>query len=136
MLDPARARPVPTPETQHFWDGARAGELRLQQCESCEHIYFPPRPFCPGCGNRGVRIVAASGRATLYSYVIHHRKAPGFVPPYAIAVVALEEGPRMMTNIVDCPQTPEALQLDMALQVTFVPLDDAITLPLFRPAEG
>ena len=136
MLDPARARPVPTPETRHFWEGTRAGELRLQQCQACRHTYFPPRPFCPGCGSREVRVFAASGRATLYSYVIHHRKVPGFVPPYSIAVVQLAEGPRMMTNIVDCPQTPEALQLDMPLQVSFAPLDDAITLPLFRPAEG
>jgi uncharacterized protein len=59
---------------------------------------------------------------------------PGFTPPYAIAVVQLAEGPRMMTNIVDCPQTPEALQLDMPLQVVFEKLDDEITLPLFRPA--
>jgi uncharacterized OB-fold protein len=68
--------------------------------------------------------------------VIHHRPAPGFTPPYAIAVVQLEEGPRMMTNIVDCPQTPEALVLDMALEVVFEPQTDGIALPLFRPAKG
>lgn len=135
-MDPARARPVPTPETEHFWQGTRAGELRLQRCDACQHIYFPPRPFCPGCGHRKVRVITASGRATLYSYVIHHRKAPGFVPPYCIAVVELEEGPRMMTNVVECPQTPEALQLDMPLQVTFARMDDEITLPLFRPGAG
>ena len=69
----------------------------------------------------------------LYSYVIHHRPAPGFEPPYSIAVVELEEGPRMMTNIVNCPQTPEALLLDMPLEVVFTQLTDAITLPLFQP---
>lgn len=131
----SRARPAPTPETRHFWDGARAGELRLQRCLVCEKAYFPPRPFCPSCGSREVETFQASGRATLYSYVINHRPAaPGFTPPYAIAVVTLEEGPRMMTNIVDCPQTPEALELDMALEATFERLDDEITLPLFRPA--
>ena len=62
--------------------------------------------------------------------------APGFTPPYAIAVVELDEGPRMMSNIVDCPQTPEALVLDMKLEVAFEKLDDKITLPLFRPAKG
>ena len=67
--------------------------------------------------------------------MIHHRPVPGFEPPYAIAVVQLEEGPRMMTNIVDCPQTPEALLLDMPLQVAFTVLDDDITLPLFAPAK-
>ena len=75
----------------------------------------------------------ASGRARLYSYVIHHRPVPGFTPPYAIAVVELEEGPRMMTNIIDCEQIPEALVLDMPLEVAFEPLDEEITLPLFRP---
>jgi uncharacterized OB-fold protein len=137
MPAPTRARPVPTPETKHYWDGAGAGTLLLQRCDACAKAYFPPRPFCPSCGSRHVSAFPASGRATLYSYVINHRPAaPGFTPPYAIAVVTLEEGPRMMTNIVDCPQTPEALVLDMPLEVTFQRLDDAITLPVFRPAKG
>ena len=136
MAESQRARPAPTPETRHFWEGARIGELRLQRCDACANVYFPPRPFCPSCASREVSVFAASGRATLYSYVIHHRPVPGFAPPYAIAVVELEEGPRMMSNIVDCPQTPEALELDMRLEVTFERLDDAITLPLFRPAKG
>ena len=130
-------RPLPTitPETQHFWEGTRAGELRLQRCAGCGDAYFPPRPFCPSCGSADVRVFRASGRATLYSYVIHHRSAPGFVPPYSIAVVQLEEGPRMMTNIVQAAQTPEALQLDMALEVLFERINEDISLPLFRPAE-
>jgi uncharacterized OB-fold protein len=78
-------------------------------------------------------VFKASGKAKLYSYVIHHRPVPGFTPPYAIAVVELDEGPRMMTNIVGCPQTPEALVLDMRLEVTFEKQSDAITLPLFTP---
>src|SRR5690242_14500404 len=136
MAEPARARPKPTPETQHFWDGTQAGELRLQRCDDCSHAYFPPRPFCPKCGTRKVSVFKATGKAILDSYVIHHRKVPGFEPPYAIAVVKLAEGPRMMTNIVDCPQTPEALQLDMNLEVTFAKQNDSITLPFFRPAKG
>jgi uncharacterized OB-fold protein len=136
MLEPGRARPVPTPETQHFWDGAKAGQLRLQRCDDCSDAYFPPRPFCPHCGSRKVSVFSASGKAKLHSYVIHHRKVAGFTPPYAIAVVELAEGPRMMTNIIDCPQTPEALALDMELEVAFEPIDDKITLPLFRPAKA
>ena len=137
MAEPTRARPKPTPETQHFWDGTQAGELRLQRCDACANVYFPPRPFCPACASRKVSMFKASGKATLYSYVINHRPAaPGFTPPYAIAVVELEEGPRMMSNIIDCPQTPEALELDMKLEVAFEKLDDKITLPLFRPAKG
>jgi hypothetical protein len=136
MAEAARARPKPTPETQHFWDGTRAGELRLQRCDDCAKSYFPPRPFCPGCGSRKVSVFKASGKGKLYSYIIHHRPAPGFTPPYSVAVVELDEGPRLMSNIVDCPQTPEALALDMPLEVKFEKLDEQITLPLFRPAKG
>ena len=131
-----RALPVPTPETAHFWQGTRAHELRLQRCDACQSAYFPPRPFCPTCNSRHVSVFKASGRGVLWSYVIHHRPAPGFEPPYAIAVVKLEEGPRMMTNIVDCPQTPEALELDMPVEVKFEKQNDTITLPLFGPASG
>jgi uncharacterized protein len=137
MAEPARAKPKPTPETQHFWEGTQAGELRLQRCDACANVYFPPRPFCPSCASRKVSVFKASGKAKLYSYVINHRPAaPGFTPPYAIAVVELDEGPRMMSNIIDCPQTPEALELDMKLEVAFEKLDDKITLPQFRPAKG
>lgn len=133
--EPGRFVPKPTPETEPFWQGARAGELRLQRCDACAHVYFPPRPFCPKCAHREVSWFQASGRATLYSYVISHRPAPGMSPPYAIAVVALEEGPRMMTNIVDCAQTPDALSLDMPLEVTFLALSDEIHLPQFKPSK-
>ena len=134
MAEGARPLPVPTPETKHFWDGTRAGELRLQRCDDCRHTYFPPRPFCPKCASRKVSVVHASGKARLFSYVIHHRPAPGFTPPYAIAVVELAEGPRMMTNIVGCSQTPEGLVLDMPLEVAFEAQTDQITLALFKPA--
>jgi len=136
MAEPGRALPVPTPETQHFWEGTAAGELRLQRCDGCGKNYFPPRPFCASCGSRKVSVFKASGKAVLWSYVIHYRPAPGFKPPYAIAVVQLDEGPRMMSNIVDCEQTRDALRLDMKLEVVFEKQNDAITLPVFRPARG
>ena len=136
MAEGARPLPAPTPETKHFWEGTKAGELRLQRCDACRHTYFPPRPFCPKCASRNVSGVKSGGKAKLFSYVIHHRPAPGFTPPYAIAVVELDEGPRMMTNIVGCPQTPEALVLDMALEVTFEKQSDQITLPFFKPASA
>ncbi|MGH1491849.1 MAG: Zn-ribbon domain-containing OB-fold protein [Acidimicrobiales bacterium] len=128
-----RPVPVPTPETQHFWDGTKDEKLLLQRCSGCETTYFPPRPFCPACSSRDVVVEEASGRGFLYSYVISHRPHPAFDAPYSIAVVELDEGPRMMTNIVGCDQTPEALQLDMAVEVAFEPITDDITLPLFRP---
>ena len=136
MADKYQPLPQPTPETQHFWDGTRAGELRLQRCAECGHVYFPPRPFCPDCAARRVEVFTASGRATLYSYVINHRAPKGWQAPYSIAVVELAEGPRMMTNIVGCDQTPEALELDMALEVTFEKMSDTISLPKFKPAGG
>jgi uncharacterized OB-fold protein len=134
---PERPRPAPeaTPETQHFWDGTKRGELLLQKCDDCTNVYFPPRPFCPSCASKRVRVLQASGRGRLFSYVINHRQHPSFDGPYAIAVVELEEGPRLMTNIVECPQTPEALVLDMPVEVTFESVNDAISVPLFKPAE-
>ena len=128
--------PVPTPETQHFWDGTKAGELRLQRCDDCGDAYFPPRPFCPKCSSRSVSVFKASGKATLYSYVINHRRHPAFDGPYSIAVVTLAEGPRMMANIVGVEQTPEALELDMPLEVTFEEMSETISLPYFQPAGG
>ena len=132
-----RALPIPTPETQHFWDGCREGELRLQRCRACAQAYFPPRPFCPRCASLDVEVFAASGDARLHSYVINHRPRPDMgKEPHSIAVVELAEGPRMMTNIVNCPQTPEALQLDMPLRVLFRAESETISLPLFEPARG
>jgi uncharacterized OB-fold protein len=132
----ARPLPVPTPETEHFWAGTRIGDLRLQRCEACAAVYFPPRPFCPKCQSRDVAVFAASGRARLASYVINQRPHPAWDGPYSIALVDLEEGPRMMTNIVGCPQTPEALELDMPLEVTYEAVSETISLPLFKPAGG
>jgi len=134
---PPRMLPEPTPETQHFWDGTRNGELLLQRCKETGEAYFPPRPFCPKTGSRDVEVFKASGRGTLHSYVINHRPRPDMgTEPYAIAVVMLEEGPKMMTNIVNCPQTPEALVLDMPVEVVFEKMSDTITLPFFQPAKG
>ncbi|QEH80002.1 Zn-ribbon domain-containing OB-fold protein [Sphingomonas sp. C8-2] len=136
-MSDTRPLPEPTPETAAFWKAAGAGVLQLQRClDGCERAYFPPRNFCPHCGSRNVGAFAASGRARLYSYVISHRPAPGFTPPYAVAVVELEEGPRMMSNIVDCEQTPEALLLDMPLKLVFQRQTDAISLPFFTPDRG
>lgn len=128
--------PQPTPETQPYWDGAAAGQLWIQRCTGCAKHYFYPRMVCPHCGSAKVEWVQASGRATLYSYVINHLPAPGFRDdvPYPIAVVELDEGPRMMTTVVDVEPTPEALRLDMPLEVTFEQRGD-VSLPVFRPTK-
>jgi uncharacterized OB-fold protein len=125
--------PKPTPETEHFWDGTRLGELRLQRCADCREVYFSPRPFCPSCASKEVSVFNASGKALLYSYVINHRPHPAFDGPYSIAVVQLEEGPRMMANIINVEQTPEALTLDMPLEVVFEELSEQIFIPYFQP---
>ncbi len=129
--------PQPTPETQPYWQGCAEGELRLQRCLQCQEFYFPPRPMCPKCWSDQVAWETVSGRGTLYTYVINHRPAPGFEDdaPYAIAVVQLEEGPRLMSNIVEVDNTPENLVVDMPLEVTFEERGD-VMLPQFRPASA
>lgn len=145
---PRRPIPEPTPETQPYWDACSEHRLMLQRCLDCSGhpAYFYPRPFCPTCLSRNVEWFEASGRATLHTYVIAHRGAPGFddAVPYVIAVVALEEGPRMMSNIVGVEATPENLPVGLALEVTWEDLEqkarDGSTqrmgLPLFRAAQG
>jgi uncharacterized OB-fold protein len=134
-MSPPKPAPVPTPETRPFFDGTRRGELLIQRCADCGHHFFYPRSSCPSCGSTSVAWVTASGRARLHTYVINHRPAPGFEDeaPYAIAIVELAEGPRMMTNIVGIDATPEALVLDMDLVVDFDERGDEV-VPIFRPA--
>jgi uncharacterized OB-fold protein len=135
---PKRPLPEATPETREFWEGAERGELRIQRCLACKKAYFFPRPFCPNCSSKDVEWFTASGKASLYSYVISYRPAYGFQDyvPYVIAVVQLEEGPRMMTNVVGIEPKPENLPIDLPLEVSWEKQDDNITLPLFRPAGG
>lgn len=130
---PARAVPVPTPDSRPYWDGLAAGELRLPRCRPCDRPFFYPRSGCPACGSTDIEWMTASGRGRLHTYLISHLPAPGFGPePYAIAVVELEEGPRMMSNVVGVPNTPEALVLDMELEVVFEQ-QGTVTVPRFRP---
>ena len=135
MAEPGRVIPKPTPETQHYWDGARDGELRLQACNSCAKTYFPPRAFCPGCGSRDVKVVKASGKGRLYSYIINHLPSPGFTSPFVVAIVELDEGVRLMSNLLGVEPDPEKIELDMPLEVTFEKLSDEISLPQFKPAK-
>lgn len=134
-MSPGKAAPKPTPETAPYWEGANRGELLIQRCNGCGRSFFYPRAHCPLCSSPEVTWEAASGRATLHTYLITHRPAPGFEQdaPYAIAVVELEEGPRMMTNIVGIPNTPENLEIGMALQVRFEARGEQM-VPVFTPA--
>ncbi|MGW4335903.1 Zn-ribbon domain-containing OB-fold protein [Rhodococcus koreensis] len=127
--------PQPTPETLPFWEGTAQQELRIQRCAACELHYFYPRPFCPLCGADDVHWLSASGKAELVSYVIDYRPLPPFPPkvPIVIALVELEEGPRMMSNIVGVEPDPANFELGMKLFVQFVERGDQ-TLPMFTPA--
>ncbi|GAA4173527.1 Zn-ribbon domain-containing OB-fold protein [Gryllotalpicola koreensis] len=128
--------PVPTPETMPFWEGTKEGQLRIQRCNSCEKFYFYPRPFCPRCDSDDVAWQTVSGKATLASYNINYRPLPMFKTeqPQVIALVELDEGVRMMSNIVGVEPVPEKLPLGLRLRVTFEPRGDQF-LPLFTPDE-
>jgi uncharacterized OB-fold protein len=130
------ALPIPTPETQPYWDGAREGKLMLPWCADCGQPHFHPRAICPHCGGAALQWRQASGRGRLHTYVINHKSAKGFEDrvPYVIAVVELEEGPRLLTNIEIDDPTPEKLPIDMPLLVSFRVLNQQIALPVFRPA--
>ena len=125
--------PAPTPETKPFFDALKQHRLLIQRCAECGHAYFYPRPFCPSCLSNDVEWEEASGKGRLYSFVINHRSAPGFEPPYVIAVVELDEGPRMMTNLIGVNPDPELISCEMAVEIVFDDMDEEFTLPRFRP---
>jgi len=135
---PKRPLPDATPETREFWEGAKRHELRIQRCNACGRAYFYPRPFCPHCSSKDVEWFTASGKGKLHTYIINHRPAYGFqdAVPYVIAIVELDEGPRMMTNIVGVEPAPENLPIDMPVEVSWQQESDEVTLPLFKPAGG
>jgi uncharacterized protein len=127
--------PTPDRDTQPFWDACREHKLLVMRCAACGDHFHYPRPFCPKCWSEDVRWEEASGRATLYTWsVVHSNDLPPFAErvPYVAAVVDLDEGPRMMTNVVDCDA--DTLAIGMALEVTYRPIADDVTIPVFRPA--
>jgi len=129
-------RPVPRvdEESRAFWEACRRHELRLQRCRSCGTLRYYPRALCPSCLSGEVEWVLCSGRGTVYTFTVtYQNQAPGFREslPYALAVVALEEGPQMLTNIVECPF--EEIRIGMPVEVTFVDVNDEVAIPFFRP---
>jgi uncharacterized OB-fold protein len=130
------ALPAPSPgvtlETQPFWDATREGRLVLPRCDACEFVIWYPRRFCPACGSRNVSWFEAAGTGTVYTFTI---VAKGTGPyrdsgPYVVAFVELDEGPRLMTNIVDVP--PESVAVGQRVAVVFTPTEDGTALPRFR----
>jgi hypothetical protein len=126
--------PTPDDETQPFWDAAREGRLLIKRCASCGRAHHYPRPFCPYCWSSEVAWEQASGAGTVYAFsVVHRNDLPPFNErvPYVAAIVELDEGPRMMTNVVDCDV--EDVRVGMAVEVTFRAIDDNVSVPVFRP---
>jgi uncharacterized protein len=132
----ANNKPMPTPtrETAPYWEGCRQHQLRIQRCSECNHYQFFPRVYCSKCFTDKIEWIGATGRAKILSFTVVRRPvSPAFADevPYVVALVTLEEGPQMMTNIVGC--APEEVAIGMAVEVTFEDWSDTISIPKFRP---
>jgi len=122
------AAPSPDPETQPFWDAARQGKFLIRGCNSCGKVHWFPRTICPICGSSNTEWREGSGKGTIYTYTVMRRAKE----PYVLAYVELDEGPRMLTNIVDCDF--ERVDIGQKVQVVFVPTaPEAPPVPCFRP---
>ncbi len=129
--------PAPDDTTEPFWQACRERTLLIKRCDDCGFAFYYPRPFCKRCWSAKVRWVRASGLGTLYTFsVVHHNDLPPFPErvPYVAAMVQLDEGPRVMTNIVDCEF--DALRCDIDVAVDFIEISDDphFMIPVFRPA--
>ena len=130
-------KPLPTisGETKPFWDACRRGILLIQRCGQCQEYQFYPRGICATCWCEDIRWVTASGKGTVWTFTeTRQNRTPGFEEdvPYVLALVELEEGVKMFTNIVECD--PQQVSIGMAVEVTFVPATDQISVPFFKPA--
>ena len=135
----AGALPKPTPETQPFWQALKAGRFELPWCLDCGKPHFYPRTVCPHCDAANLEWRAASGRGHVHTYVINHKAPKGWSgpAPYVIAVVELEEGPRMLTNLaMQATPTPDNVRIGQPVTLVHRPVTDEITLPWFQPTEG
>jgi uncharacterized protein len=127
--------PVPSAESQAYWDGLRDRKLLMPRCDACGKYWFPPSLLCPHCNATNWTWTPTSGRGRIFSYVVYHRVYhPGFADevPYAVAVIELDEGPRMVSNVIGI--APDKLACDLRVEVVYQPITDTITLPKFNPA--
>jgi uncharacterized protein len=133
------AKPLPhgTPDTQPFWDACRRHVLELQRCTACQQFWFPPSVRCPRCWGDAFEWQPVSGRGEVFTFTLMRRAYhPGFADelPYVVAVIALAEGPRLVSNLVGCD--PELVKVGMPVEVVFEDVTPDVTLPKFRPAES
>ena len=130
-------RPMIGRDSQFFWDGTAAGELRIQKCNACGVLRFPPGPTCVDCGRFDRGHVVASGTGTVFSYVVHrYPPVPGKDLPIVIALVDLDEGVRMVGEVVGAvSDSGDAdIEIGMRLRVDYRKVDDELTLPIWRRA--
>ncbi len=136
---PPKPLPQPEPLAKPYWDSLRDGAMQLQRCAGCERFVFYPRAMCPHCGSRDLSWQRVSGRGRLHSFCIPHRHpSPAFQPdlPYVVALVELDEGVRLMTNLIGVAPDPEKLMVlvDKPVEVIYERASDEVTLPKFKPA--
>ena len=120
-------------ENRWFWEACARHELVLQKCAACGTIRFYPRALCAACLSSETRYVRASGRGKVYTFTVtHQNQAAGFRDglPYVMAYVELEEGPRILTNIVQTP--PDEVSIGMPVEVVFEDIDEALAIPKFQ----
>jgi uncharacterized OB-fold protein/acyl dehydratase len=129
---PAPDLPPPPMDSAFFWEGVESDELRIQRCASCRTLRHPPRPMCPVCRSLEQDYVVSSGLGEVYSFVIHHRpEVPGRVHPFAVVLVELDEGTRIIGNTVDID--PADVRIGLPVEVTFEPNERGRKLPRWRP---
>lgn len=130
---PARPRPSVNEDTAFFWEGVAVSELRIQRCAACRRLRHPPQPSCRECGSLEWDWIVASGRGEVHSFVVHHHPPlPGFDPPYPVALVDLEEGVRIVGEVVGADA--DSVRIGMPLRVVFTRVDDELTVPQWVPA--
>jgi uncharacterized OB-fold protein len=128
--------PRPTEDTAPYWEAAHKGELRMQKCLDCGHVRFPPSLLCARCLSERCEWVKLSGRGKVYSWiVIHQSQHPAFNAdtPYNVAIIELDEGPRLHTNLVGCAN--EDIRIGMPVEVVFAKVSDDTSLPKFQPVK-
>jgi uncharacterized OB-fold protein len=128
-----RPAPILTDDNRVFWEAAAQQRLVAQRCAVCKRLRHPPRPMCPGCHALDYEMVDLAGRGTVYSFsVLHHPQNPLFDYPVIAALVDLDEGVRVVSNLVDV--SPAAVRIGMPVEVRFVPTAGDQLVPVFQPA--
>jgi len=134
MENKPKPAPVVNSCAKPFWEAARDGKLIIQKCDDCGAKIFYPRFFCPACFSDKLGWMPCSGKGKIYSYTVVESNAPSaFLAdiPYVVAIIRLDEGVQMCSNIVDCD--PRNVKCDMPVEVVFEKLNDEFTLPKFKP---